>query len=275
MTLLSCGHRIKSHAMSSVSLLEAATRYVESLGNDARVLAQAEVNRFVRWYGANRLTGELRGHEVSLYGDELGSATAEAKRRADRVRQFLSYLNKKGMTSTSLAPHLRLKKNTKAGAAVAEERPGVEVTVEGLESLKDELEALKAQRPEVREEIRLAMLDKDFRENAPLDAAKDNQAHLEARIREIEATLKRAVIVERVVGGSRVQIGSTVEVTNLSSGDSRRYTIVGANEGDAGQGKISNVSPIGKALMDGSEGREVEVSIPAGVLRLRIEKIED
>lgn len=261
--------------MSTVTLLEAATQYAASLDGDARASAQAEVNRFVRWYGANRLTAELRGHDISLYGEELGAATAEAKRRADQVRAFLTFLKKKGMTSTSLAPHLRLKKSATVLASGAKERREVELTAEGHEALKAELETLEAQRPRVREEIRRAMLDKDFRENAPLDAAKERQAHLESRIQEIEETLKQAVVVgKRDRGGVRVGIGSTVAVTNLSSGASLHYTIVGANEGDAAAGKISNVSPIGKALVDKSEGEEVEVSVPAGVLRLRIENIQ-
>lgn len=261
--------------MSTVSLLEAATRYVASLDGEARALAQAEVNRFVRWYGASRLTSELRGHDVSLYGEELGAATAEAKRRADQVRGFLAFLKKAGMTPVSLAPHLRLKKSTVVAGAGSEERRVVELTAEGHEVLKGEMEALEAQRPQVREEIRRAMLDKDFRENAPLDAAREKQAHLESRIREIEETLKRAVVAEkRDEVSARVRVGSTVRVTNLSSGASLRYAIVGANEGDAAAGKISNASPIGKALIDRGEGEEVEVSVPAGVLRLRIEKIE-
>ncbi len=260
--------------MSTVSLLEAASRYIASLRGDARASAQAEVNRFVRWYGASRLTSELRGHDVSFYGEELGVATAEAKRRADEVRGFLAFLKKEGMTPASLAPHLRLKKRIKGAVVGSEERRVVELTREGHQGLQDEQEALKAQRPQVREDIRLAMLDKDFRENAPLDAAKEKQAHLEARIREIEETLKHAVIVEGVEGAdSRVGIGSTVQVTNLGTGASLRYVIVGANEGNAAAGKISNVSPIGKALLERSEGEEVEVSVPAGVLRLRIEKI--
>ncbi len=261
--------------MSTVSLLEAATRYVASLSENARASARAEVNRFVRWYGANRSTGELRGHDVSLYGEELGAATAEAKRRADQVKAFLSFLMKEGMTPASLAPHLRLKKSAKAAVAGPEQRRVVEVTAEGYEALKDELGALTGQRPQVREEIRRAMLDKDFRENAPLDAAKEKQGHLESRIREIEETLKQAVIVEvGEGGGSRVRVGSTVEVTNLSSGALLRYTIVGANEGIAAEGKISNASPIGRALLERSKGEEVSVSVPAGELKLRVEKIE-
>lgn len=259
--------------MSTVSLLEAATRYVASLDGKARAAAQAEVNRFVRWYGANRLTAELRGHDVSLYGEEFGAATEEAKRRAEQVRTFLAFLKKQGMTPVSLAPHLRLKKNTRRAVAAFEERE-VELTAEGHGALSEELEALKAQRPHVRDEIRRAMLDKDFRENAPLDAAKDKQAHLEARIREIEAALKHAVIVEKTGGGSKVHIGSTVEVTNLTSGAAQRYTVVGENEGNAAAGKISVASPIGRALLARKPGEEVEVSVPAGLLRFRIERIE-
>jgi len=254
--------------MSTVSLLEAATRYVASLDGEARAAAQAEVNRFVRWYGANRLTAELRGHDVSLYGEEFGAATEEAKRRAEQVRTFLAFLKKQGMTPVSLAPHLRLKKNTRAAVAAFEEHREVELTAEGQGALSEELEALKAQRPHVRDEIRRAMLDKDFRENAPLDAAKDKQAHLEARIREIEAALKHAVIVEKTGGGSKVHIGSTVEVTNLTSGAAQRYTVVGENEGNAAAGKISVASPIGRALLERKPGEEVEVSVPA------IERIE-
>lgn len=262
-----------------MNLLEAATRYIGSLDGKARASAQAEVNRFVRWYGPARLTGELRGHDISTYGEELGVATEEAKRRAESVRGFLVFLKKEGLTSTNLAVHLRLRKNASQPVTSSRPRRVVELTAEGHQSLKDELEGLKAKRPQVREEIRRAMLDKDFRENAPLDAAKEKQAHLEARIREIEETLKHAVIVDTAPAegrgaGSRVRIGSTVHVTNLGSGATLRYTVVGANEGNAAQGKISNASPIGKALLDCGPGDEVKVSVPAGELRLRIDRVE-
>jgi transcription elongation factor GreA len=262
--------------MSTVTLQEAAARYVASLDAKARVIAQPDVYRFVRWYGAHRLIEEMRGHNVSLYAEELGPATEEAKRRAEYVRGFLSYLKKEGMIGDSLASHLRLKKNTnKASISRAPTRQSVELTAEGKAALEAEMEALKAQRPLVREQIRHAMLDKDFRENAPLDAAKDKQAHLEARIREIDETLKHGVIVEKTeAAATRVHIGSTACVTNLGSGASLRYTIVGASEGNAAEGKITSVSPIGGALLGHSEGDEVSVSVPAGTLRLRIDKIE-
>ncbi|MEX0800556.1 MAG: transcription elongation factor GreA [Dehalococcoidia bacterium] len=264
--------------MSTVSLLEAATRYVGSLDGDDRVFIQAEVNRFARWYGLSRPLDGLRGHEVSLYAEELGPATPDAKRRAEHVKGFLAFLKKEGLASENFGTHLKLKKGTKSlSRGAGGERRVIELTADGHKALQNELESLKGQRPQVREDIRKAMQDKDFRENAPLDAAKEKQAHLESRIRDIEQTLKHAEVVDGKAAagaGSRVHIGSTVSVTNLGSGAALRYTIVGESEGNASAGKISNVSPIGKALVGRSAGEEVEVSVPAGVLRLRVDSIE-
>lgn len=265
--------------MSTVSLLEAATRYIGSLDGDDRSSIQAGVNRFVRWYGLNRPLDGLRGHEVSLYAEELGPATPDAKRRAEHVKGFLAFLKKQGLVSENFGTHLKLKKGTKSLSArsAGGQRRVIELTADGHQALQDELESLKGQRPQVREEIRRAMQDKDFRENAPLDAAKDKQAHLESRIRDIDETLKHAEVVGKTAGdggGSRVHIGSTVSVTNLGSGAALRYMIVGESEGNASAGKISNVSPIGKALVGRSPGEEIQVSVPAGVLRLRVDSIE-
>lgn len=126
----------------------------------------------------------------------------------------------------------------------------------------------------VREEIKRAMLDKDFRENAPLDAAKDKQGHVEARIREIEAMLKRAVVVDSALHSGRVRVGTAVVVRNLANDATKRFVIVGPTEANAADGKISSVSPVGKALLDAGIGDEVEVSAPAGVMRFKVEEIE-
>ena len=126
----------------------------------------------------------------------------------------------------------------------------------------------------VREEIRKAMLDKDFRENSPLDAAKDKQGHIEARVRDIEAMLKRAVIVDDKARTGRVRVGSTVRVKNAGSGKVTEYAIVGPTEANAAEGKISSVSPVGKALLDCVPGDEVEVSVPSGTVKLHVEAVQ-
>ena len=261
--------------MADVNLSEAAARFAQAVKDSSRQITLAELNRFVRWYGQDRSLGQMRGHDVSLYADVLGPATPETSRRADCVRTFLAFLKKEGLTETNLAPHLRLRKSGKASGTLAQQaQTTVELTGEGIEALKVELGTLTAQRAGVREEIRKAMLDKDFRENAPLDAAKDKQGHLEARIRDIEAMLKRAVVVDGAGRTGRVRVGASVRVTNLNTGSSTRYLIVGPTEANAADGKISSVSPVGKALLGRTPGDEVELSVPAGVIRLKVEEVQ-
>ncbi len=263
--------------MADLTLSEAATQYIESLRGDKALSTQTDVGRFLRWYGPERRLKELRGHDVSLYGESLGPATPETRRRADAVRGLLAFLKKEGLLEANLAPHLRLRKNTKSatGRAGGKEEQAVELTQEGIQTLEGELESLKGQRLEVREEIRRAMLDKDFRENAPLDAAKEKQGHIEARIREIEGVLKRAVVASMKSGGALVDVGSTVIVRNLRMGALTRYTIVGPTEANASDGKISSDSPVGKALLGRGVGEEVAIDVPAGAIRLVIEKLEE
>jgi len=260
--------------MPEVTLAEAATRYATTLKESARAAAVPELNRFVRWYGPERPLSDLRGHNVSLYADVLGPATAESSRRANHVRSFLAWLKKDGLAASNFAPHLRLRKGNRFEDIPGAAADSVELTADGIEALEAEIESLKAQRPKVREEIRRAMLDKDFRENAPLDAAKEQQGHLEARIREIDAMLKRAVVVQEGGLAGRVRVGSAVVVKNLNSGALTRYTIVGPTEASAADGKISSVSPVGKALLGRGVGEEVQVSAPAGTLRFRLEEVE-
>jgi transcription elongation factor GreA len=228
--------------MADLTLTEAATRFAESLKDAPRQAAIAELNRFVRWYGNDRPLAQMRGHDVSLYADVLGPATPETTRKADYIRSFLQFLKKEGVLQTNLAPHLRLRRARRpprrcfipgSGHCRADGR--------GVESLRSELDSLIALRPGIREEIRHAMLDKDFRENSPLDAAKEKQGHVEARIREIEAMLKRAVVVERGGYHSKVRVGTTVVVTNVKTGAANRFAI-GPTEANAADGKIQHVA---------------------------------
>ena len=262
--------------MADVTLDEAANKYLATVKGPSRQPALAELNRFQRWYGGDRLVGQIRGHDVAQYGEAMGPATPETQKRAEQLRLFLVYLNKEGILDQKLAPHLRLRKaGTRAGQAQHATQPStVELTQAGVDALKSELEGLMEDRISVREEIRKAMLDKDFRENSPLDAAKDKQGHTEARIRDIEAMLKRAVIVDDRIRTGRVHVGSTVRVKNAGSGKVTEYLIVGPTEANAAEGKISSVSPVGKALLDCVPGDEVEVSVPSGTLKLHVEHVQ-
>ena len=259
------------------TLWEAASRYLAGLSAESRQESQPEVHKFVRWYGADRPVGELRGHDVAAYAESFGSSAGDAGRRLEAVRSFLAFAKKAGLTPINLATHLRIRRGSAAsappaGAAAARE---VHLTAEGRAALEAELETLRARRPQVAEELRRAMADKDFRENAPLDAARDAQAHMEGRIRALETTLRHAVAIDS--GASqrlKAELGSTLVLANLGSGAEVRYTLVGPDEASPAQGKISIVSPVGKALVDREAGDEVEVAAPAGRLRFRIERIE-
>jgi transcription elongation factor GreA len=233
------------------------------------------VYRFVRWYGAERHTSELRGPDVSAYAEALGSSAVDGPQRLEVLRAFFGFVRKQRLTPTNLATHLRLRKAATLAVGAGGIAEEVHLTPEGHAALQAELASLRGQRPKVAEELRRAMADKDFRENAPLDAAREHQALLEARIRDIEGILKHAVTVGKGPrSNDRVSVGSKVLLRNLKSGAEVRYVLVSPSEVNPAEGKISIASPVGKALVERSAGEEVEVKAPAGTMRFRIEGVE-
>lgn len=137
------------------------------------------------------------------------------------------------------------------------------VSPEFLEKLKAELKDLKTnKRRELASRIEEAKALGDLSENAEYHEAKDALGFVEGRIMEIEEILKEAVIVESGSGASNVRVGTTVKVS--VNGKSKEFKIVGSNEANPLEGKISNESPIGSALMGAKAGDKVSVSTPAG-----------
>ena len=149
------------------------------------------------------------------------------------------------------------------------------LTQQGYDELKAELDDLRGKRLQAIEEMRQAAADKDFSENAPLDAAKERRGHIEGRIMELEETLKSAVVIQEKRDDTlRVNIGDSIVLRDLVSGEELRYTLVSPREVDPARGKISNASPIGKAAIGKSQGETVEITVPAGRLRYQILQIE-
>ena len=128
------------------------------------------------------------------------------------------------------------------------------LTQSGVEKLKQEKEHLiNVERPKVIEELQLARSQGDLSENADYDAARDHQAQVEARIRELENMISNAVIIEgdkESVSGKAVTLGSTVTILDLSDNSEETYTIVGSIEADPMNGRLSNITPLAVALMD-------------------------
>lgn len=148
------------------------------------------------------------------------------------------------------------------------------LTSDGVAKLKEELEDLVSnQRPKIAARLKEAKEYGDLSENAQWDDAKDQQAFVEGRISEIENILKHSQIIEAPKGkGGTVSLGSVVHV-EVEEGE-QKYHIVGSPEANPDEGKISNESPIGKALMGCKPGDEVEVEVPAGSITYKIKKVE-
>ena len=149
------------------------------------------------------------------------------------------------------------------------------LTREGLANLEEELRILKGEkRKEMADKIKLARSYGDLSENSEYDDAKNEQAIMEARIRDIEATLKNYELIdEDDENTAHVRLASRVKVEMLETGSTREYKIVGVNEVDPLEGKISDESPIGSALVGHAVGDVVEANAPAGTITMKILEI--
>ena len=149
------------------------------------------------------------------------------------------------------------------------------LTYEGLKKYEDELEHLKVvRRKEVADKIKEARGQGDLSENAEYDAAKDEQRNIESRIEELEKILKNAeVIDEDEIDKEKISIGCKVKVRDMSEKEDVVYRIVGSTEANSLKGKISNESPVGKALIGLKVGQTAAVETPAGVFKYKVLEI--
>ena len=146
------------------------------------------------------------------------------------------------------------------------------VTQEGYNKLEEQLNYLKTvKRTEIAERIKIALGFGDLSENAEYDEAKTAQAENEQEIAELEIKIRNAKIInEKEIDLETVQIGNIVKVHDLEFNEDITYTIVGSTEVSLAENKISNESPLGKALLDAKKGDTVEVNAPAGIIKYKI-----
>ena len=268
-------------ADSAVFTLErAASVYFSANGKKLDQRQRVAVTRFVSWAGSDRELTNITAHQMSLFQEAQGANVADMGDRLLPVKAFLAYAKKKAWVGTNLGVHLRIKRPVRRtreinGVIEQSAEDVVEMTVEGLELARNELDRLRAERPSVAKRLAEAMADKDFRENAPLDAARDEQAMLEARIRDLEHQVAHARVANAssAANDGRVHLGSSVSATNLVSNKTVEYTLVGQNEVDAAAGRISIASPVGRALVGSTTGDEVEVDAPSGMIRFRVGEV--
>ena len=279
------------NAETTVSLEEALSRYLSRAGV-AKVGARKsaadaagklgpygrqELHRFGRFIGLARSVRILTPPEVADYAEGVVRSGGDVKGRLEPVKDFLVYLKKEKLTEHSLSAHVKIPRATMKAAAAAEAAfETIDMTESGLEAVKTELAALKGQRGEIVEAIRIAAADKDFRENAPLDAAKDEQGQAEARIRELEEIIRRAVVVDtkRQGGQAGAGLGATVVLHDIESGKEVSYTLVDSIEANPSERKISIASPVGEAIAGRTTGEQVEVKTPKGARPYRIVSVK-
>ena len=265
-------------ADKSPSLAEALSQYVTAQKSKEGHDGQVELNRFIQWCGRDREVGRLSPSAIEEYAESAGMWGADSASKLKAVKAFLFFLNQRGLTPIKLAPHLKASKPKKGAGRVyfktAAEQ--AQLSAEGYANLQTRLGMLKEERIKIIADIGRAMADKDFRENAPLDAAKERQGQIESGIKALERILSNAVVSTTSARAStrRVSLGKRVTLRDMQSGKKLSYTVVDSRETDPVAGKISSISPVGKALLDKSIGEEVHVTVPNGTLRYVIEKLE-
>ena len=244
-----------------------------------------ELRKFLRWSG-DRQVGRFTPHDMEQYAKEVAQSGADAaQQRLLPVKAFVDYWKDQGWTAHKLATHLRPPRGKTRGAARAASRPASRPTEdettylsqEGFDRLVQQLEELKSDRVVVTQEIRRAMADKDFRENAPLDAAKERQGRIETQIRQLESTIASAQILSGANGTGEVTrsvVGTRITVKDKDSGEVIDYTLVDAREADTDLRRISIQSPVGQALLDLGAGEEVSVPTPKGTLTYVVQNVE-
>lgn len=246
---------------------------------------------FLRSFQHRRTLYELTHREIIAYADKVNGTgtTPQAAERLQAVKGFLEYAHKTAkLTQDNLSRSIRIKKprNRRGAAVISNGAQPIELTSEGHAQLQAERDKLTAEIEVLARDIHKARADGDVTENSPLDAAREEHAHKEARVQVIKATLEKAVIIAETQTGESdvVKIGARVLVEDVVSKKHTDYTLVNSTEAKPLERRISADSPMGKALIpppkreEGEEipqppakvGDEVEVETPGGVKRYKI-----
>ncbi|MBT3942510.1 MAG: hypothetical protein HOC77_05405 [Chloroflexi bacterium] len=270
-----------SEADSISTVTEALRDYTATIAEDDRPAASTELGRFVRWLGNDRSLDSLAPPEIGDYSDHIGAhgTAPDAVDRLAIVKLFLAHLKKKGHIEVNLAQHLRLRRGrgatTGAKTSTTAAGPGARLTKSGHQAMQKELGELIVQRTSLTEDIRIAAADKDVRENAPLEAAREAHGTVSMRIGVLEESLRGAEIITEKNGAREkgvVRLGGRVTIKELSSGRATAVQLVHPDEANPLSGKMSSGSPVGGAIIGHAVGETITVETPAGAKQYEIVK---
>jgi transcription elongation factor GreA len=156
------------------------------------------------------------------------------------------------------------------------ENGGEPITQEGLVALREEIEQLEGEgRTKMAARIKVAREEGDLKENAEYHIAKEDQAHLETKIKRLRERLRTAVVVEVDASADRFAFGRTAEVLDEAKGEVNTWTLVGSTEADLAAGRLSNESPIGRALLGAKVGEPIEIETPKGSRTFVVQQLLD
>ena len=252
---------------------EAFTKDSKTLSTQKKKAAQTEISRFVRHLGSDRSVRTIIPSEIGEYSNDFVKRTAQTEHeKIKSVKKFLAFLVNNQYTNANLSQHLRLRRSRRARSLQNIATKSVNLTQSGYDGMKTQLSQLQKERIRLTGEIERAAADGDVRENAPLEAARENQAMVMSKMRDIESTLKIAEIIDSQTNDTRVQIGSKVSLVQSESGMKLEYQLVEPREASPLNKKISSQSPVGEAILGRRVGDEVTVNTPAGQQTYKVEK---
>ena len=272
---------VTNNTNGNVSLGEAAGKYLAILPDEKRNAAQQEINNFIRWYGGwEKSMNSLEGAAVGNYAERLAKTDATCVQKLEPVKGFLTYAYKQQWCRENLAVSIRVVKKAKSkttatsGKKKGEKKEPAYMTKQAFTGIEIELKSLQEKRLAVMEDIKRAAADKDFKENAPYHAAREQKSMIDGKIMELDEMISKAVIIEENQNANSVCIGSTILLQEVNSGKEVCYTLVGPREVNPAKGKISGISPVGKAVLGKRPGDIFEVAVPSGKLQFQLKDIE-
>jgi transcription elongation factor GreA len=252
--------------------------YLGTLDPEQLVADGMYVRQFCEFVGYDTNIDLLTGSRVDSFVEQkISDADPNAPERVKALKEWFKYLKKQELTDANLGTRVRMPRpargHGRTGTAVRRDEAAIEMTADGIAALEEELARLEEERHSHVEAVSRAREDKDFRENAPLDAAREALGLADSRIRQIKESLKRAVVVERQDTG-HASVGSTVKVTHVGKGTSHTYMLVNPQEANARENKISVKSPVGSQLLGCCTGDEVVIDVPSGTVHLRVDEVD-
>ena len=238
--------------------------------------AARELDRFVKHFRELEIDlPAISPSQIGSYAEDAckNSSAPEALEGLQAVRKFLKFAYDQEATQVNLSTHFRIRRPRTSLDSKGDEglNRGQQMTQEGYNQLITEKSGLESNRVSISEAIHRAASDGDVRENAPLEAAREQQGREEARIKEIDSMLRTAIIVDGSGKGTKsVRVGTTIRVEEVSKKKKTKYTLVSPSEANPLEGKISDASPLGKAFIGKRAGQLAVADTPKGNTTFKI-----